>query len=382
MSSTDIDGIIFTENVTDLQTPCYESPEIPRWTVPLPHRVLGLLIGGCFLLFGLTGNILLVTSYIKNKHVQTPFNTIVLSMSCNDLVWITCIFTVLLSVYGRGEWLPIYTTSGDVDVLCAYMNIVHTQCEILSFLHVIVVGLYRYAVVVHPIGKLGRISQSRVWVSLMIFIVYAFVVCVWSVQRVRAFTAPDRSSGTGLRFTPVFDTRVMFCYTPCIRVITLLMTVLGLCLPCGLSIMYVRILMVARRSRRIRATNTNQTSTSQKKEIRFIFLVSLLLLTCLICYCGLLFVFKIDINESFSHSVYLPFVFLSWVPPSCNWLIYTGMATDFKEVYKRVIFRQVLRTVTTQSVSTVTWTSRWLKRPKLCTFDLYEFMMKCYIMWQ
>ena len=141
---------------------CYESPEIPRWTVPLPHRVLGLLIGGCFLLFGLTGNILFVTSYIKNKHVQTPFNTIVLSMSCNDLVWITfkhvqtpfntivlsmsCndlvwitfIFTVLLSVYGSDEWLPIYTTSGDVDVLCAYMNIIHTQCEISSFLHVLV----------------------------------------------------------------------------------------------------------------------------------------------------------------------------------------------------------------------------------------------------
>ena len=165
--------------MTDLEAPCYEFPEIPRWTLPLPHRVLGLLIGGCFLLFGLTGNILLVTSYIKNKHVQTPFNTIVLSMSFNDLVWITCIFTVLLSVYGRGEWLPIYTPSGDVDVLCAYMNIIHTQCQISSFLHVLVVGLYRYAVVVHPIGKLGRISQSPVWVSLMIFIVYAFVcVCL------------------------------------------------------------------------------------------------------------------------------------------------------------------------------------------------------------
>ena len=244
----------------------------------------------------------------------------------------------MLSVDGRGEWLPIYTTSGDVDVLCAYMNIVHAQCEISSFLHVLVVGLHIYAVVVHPIGKLGRISQSRVWVSLMIFIVYAFVVCVWSIQRVSVFTALDRSSGTGLRFTPMFDTRFMFCYTPCIRVITLLITVLGLCLPCGLSIMYVRIIMVERRSSRIWATNTNQISTSQKKEIRFIFLVSLLLLTCLICYCGLLFVFKIDINESFSHSVYLLFVFLSWVPPSCNWLIYTGMATDLKRFTKGSYF--------------------------------------------
>ena len=146
----------------------------------------------------------------QNKHVQTPFNTIVLSMSFNDLIWITCIFTVLLSVDGRGEWQPIYTTSGDVDVLCAYMNIVHTQCKISSFLPVLVVGLHIYAVVVHPIGKLRRISQSRAWVSLMIFIVYAFVVCVWSIQRVSVFTALDRSWGTGLRFTPMFDTRSCF----------------------------------------------------------------------------------------------------------------------------------------------------------------------------
>ena len=219
---------------------------------------------------------------------QTRSNTIqyncveyVLWWPCMDHMYIHC---------SVGEWLTIYTTSGDVDVLCAYM-FTHSVKYRHLFLHVLVVGLYRYAFVVHC-----RISQSRVWVSLMIFILYTFVVFVWSVHRVRAFTALDRSSDTGLRFTPVFDTRVMFCYTPCIRVITLLMTVLGLCLPCGLSILYVRILMLARRSRHIRAKNTNHISTSKKKEIQFIFLVSLLLLTCLICYCGLLFVFKKDIN--------------------------------------------------------------------------------------
>ena len=348
-------GLNFTgEAIGGVSSQCSDLTNT-MWAVPLPHSVLGALLGGSLLVSGVTGNMLLVTSYIKIKAIQTPFNTILLSMSCHNLLYLTLILPVLLSVYVRGQWVPIYTQSGDVDIVCAYLNIFLTHCEIVAFLHVLIVAFYRYAVVVHPLGKLERLNKSRVGVIIMIVLVYMFVLSAWTIPRLHGFTTINRSLGTGLAFTPLFDTRIMLCYTPCIRIFGFLMIIGALSLTVALGVMYARILMVTRRSsRRIRTLPDNKPATSQKREIRFILTVSLLLFICLVCYSGLLVVSSMDVNKVLSHSLYLPFVILNWVPPSCNWLIYTAMTKDFRDAYKKVICYRFFTNNKVQSINTIT----------------------------
>ena len=90
----------------------------------------------------LMGNMLLVISYIKYTNIQTPLNTILVSMSCIDLLYLTCVLLpVLLSVYVRGTWIPFYTSSGDADILCVCINNIFTHNQVTSILHVFIIGL-------------------------------------------------------------------------------------------------------------------------------------------------------------------------------------------------------------------------------------------------
>ena len=321
---------------------CFEFPGGTFWQVPLTYRIVGSLLGGMFILFGLTGNMLLVVSYIRYKNIRNPFNTILFSMSCNDLLFLLGVFPVLLAVYIRGTWLPLYSHSGDVDVLCVYVSLAFINCEISAMFHVLVAGFYRYAVVVHPFGKLERINKSRLWVTIMILAVYLVVFFVWSIPRMYGFSQVDMSDVASLDYASLFDTRRMLCGIPCVGGFTnVILTTGAFSIIAILCVMYVRILMVTRRSRRVRESNnknnSNTGNTSQNKEIRFILIVSLLLLVCLVCYTALPLLSKMYSDVTFDHSLFFPFVVLNWIPPTCNWLLYTALTKDFTEAYKRLL---------------------------------------------
>ena len=320
---------------------CFEFGGGTFWQVPLTYRIVGSLLGGMFTLFGLTGNMLLIVSYIRYKNIRNPFNTILFSMACNDLLFLLCVFPVILAVYIRGTWLPLYSHSGDVDLLCAYVSLLYLNCEISAMLHVLVVGFYRYAVVVHPFGKLQRLNKSRLWVTIMILAVYLAVFIVSAIPKMYGFSQVDTSNVESLHYASSFDTRPMVCSIPCIGVFTnVILTAGALTIIVALCVMYVRILMVTRRSRRVRESNSKNSSkgsTSQNKEIRFILIVSLLLLICLVCYTALPLLIRMDSDATFDHSLYFPIVVLTWIPPACNWLLYTALTKDFTEAYKRLL---------------------------------------------
>ena len=336
-------------SITDVESSespeCYEFAGGTFWQVPLTYRIVGSLLGGMFILFGLTGNMLLVVSYIKYKNIRNPFNTILFSMSCNDLLFLLGVFPVLLAVYIRGTWLPLYSYSGDVDVLCVYVSLAFINCEISAMFHVLVVGFYRYAVVVHPFGKLERINKSRLWVTIMILAVYLGVFFVWTVPSIYGFSQVDTSNVESLDYASLFDTRRMLCGIPCVAgPANLILTTGAFSIIVALCVMYVRILMVTRRSRRVRESNNKNSSkgsTSQNKEIRFILIVSLLLLVCLVCYTALPLLSKMYSDVAFDHSLFFPFVVLNWIPPACNWLLYTALTKDFTEAYKRLLCGKV-----------------------------------------
>ena len=327
--------------VTDLPK-CYDFEDDTFWQVPFTYRITGLLFGGFLLMFGLMGNMLLVIAYIKYKTIQTPFNTILVGMSCIDLLYLTCVLPVLLSVYVRGTWIPFYTSSGDVDILCVCISNIFTYNQVTSMLHVFIIGFYRHAVVVHPFGKLERINKSRRLVIMMISAVHLGIFFGWVVPMIINFSKVNKKAGEGLMFTSAFDTRRMICGIPCsASAINVLMTSGAWTIIVALCIMYARILMATRRSRRVREISNQSSSkgnTSQTKEIRFILTVSILLIVCIVCYTALPLLSRISKGSSFSHSLFFPFVVLNWIPPSCNWLLYTALAKDFNGAYKRLLF--------------------------------------------
>ena len=326
--------------VTDLPK-CYVFEDDTFWQVPLTYRIAGLLFGGFLLVFGLMGNMLLVISYIKYKNIQTPFNTILFSMSCIDLLYLACVLPVILSVYVRGTWVPFYASSGDVDILCVCLLNIFMYNQITSFAHVLIIGIYRYTVVVHPFGKLERINKSRRIVIIMISVAYLVMFFGWTVPMIINFSKVNRKIGEGLMFASSFDTRRMLCGVPCsTSAINAILTAGALSFVVALCIMYARILMATRRRRRVREMSNQSSSkgnTSQTKEIRFILTASLLIIVCIVCYTALPLLSRISKGSSFSHSLFFPFVVLNWIPPSCNWLLYTSLAKDFKGAFKRLL---------------------------------------------
>ena len=285
---------------------------------------------------------MLILSYIKYKHLQNPFNTILLSMSCNDALYLTFVLPVLLAVYVRGEWLPQYTATGDVDIMCVYVELVLLFCEISALLHVLVVGFYRYTVVVHPFGRLERINKSRRYVTVIITSLYLFVFLLWTVPMIQGFSTVDIDQQQGLMFVSSFDTRRMLCRVPCLGPITNVVLIFGaFTVITALCVMYGKILMATRRSRKIRATTQgggdSKATNTQKKEVRFILTVSLLLFVCIIGYTALPIIATIASHIYYTHALFFPFVVLNWVPPSCNWLIYTALTKDFTEAYKALL---------------------------------------------
>ena len=319
---------------------CYDFNRDIFWIVPLPYRIAGLFFGFVIFIFGITGNFLLVLSYMKCKYIRTPFNTLLLSMSFNDIAYLTFVLPLLMYVYIKGQWTPL--AGMDIDVLCVYNNVVLVHCEMTAFLYVLLVAFYRYATVVHPLGRIRRLIRSCRCVIVMIILGNLGVLCLWAVPRSYNYTMFDTIKGTGLLYSTQFDTRCMMCVTPCLQQQTSLYAgVTFSSLTCTVAFMYARVAMVKRQRRLLRTlrgnTHYSNHERAQRKEIKFIILFSLLIGFCIVCYTGYVLIAIIDHKKSFSHLVYFPFVILNWLPAACNWLIYTAMAKNFKKTYKTTI---------------------------------------------
>ena len=172
---------------------------------------------------------------------------------------------------------------------------------------------------------------------MMISDVHSGIFFGFVVPMIINFSKVNKKSGDGLVFTSSFDTRHMICGIPCsASAINALMTSGAWTIIVALCIMYARILMATRRSRRVREMSNQSSSkgnTSQTK-IRFFVIFSILLIVCIVCYTALPLLSIISKGASFYHSLFFSFVVLDWIPPSCNWLLYTALAKNLMGLIK------------------------------------------------
>lgn len=306
------------------------SPDCGDGPIPLPIAVLGATLGSVILATGIFGNVLILASIWRYRPLRKTANAFVASLALCDLFHTVLVRPLYIHTYIVGRWQFSAST-------CAYALVASNIAILESILHVTTIALHRYFALVKP-RCCSSCLQSRAAVGVLLAVIYAVpLIGLFWFKRNQLF------GGVEFGRDVVFNRRLMFCsvvrhseFRPASAIqkaafVAGSAAVIGFCY-------YSIYRLVRSRGRRLSIHGAFNPVRIQR-ELTLLKSIVAVFGTFIVCYMPITVIYGIDVNRSFTYSVYLVGVILLWIAPSANWAIYGRMNAQFNRAYRQLLRR-------------------------------------------
>ncbi|CAH1794482.1 unnamed protein product [Owenia fusiformis] len=154
------DGAINNHNNFTSNSLVYDLDSIKQFQMINPLTTSANIISGILLiptfLVGLLGNVLVIFTFVKNKHLRTSNNTLITNLSVSDVF--ACGLAVPLAFA-----VTVINTSGNVLGLpwCKLQTFISTSCNFVTLITLIAISIERYKIIVGPQTRLQYFDARR-----------------------------------------------------------------------------------------------------------------------------------------------------------------------------------------------------------------------------
>ena len=297
---------------------------------PIPNTISfwGATVGIVLILTGSFGNLLVIVSVVRNKHLCKAANGFIISLAVCDIFQNIAVKPLYIQTYVTGHWIHERT-------VCLYALFASNLAILESVLHITAVAFFRYLVIVHPrVGK--KIAN---WKAVLVILFFIFMMPLG----LTLYNALPKMKEQNVQF----NKRIMFCsfvhhtefkMKGVIRKVVVLLVAAFVIL-----YSYVRIYCKSRETFKS-VHNVDGESSIQpqsynriKNDLALLRTVKIIFITFVISYLPLSILYAVDTTRSFPYWLYFIGVMLLWSSSSINWVIYFCVNKRFRRAYRNIL---------------------------------------------
>lgn len=136
---------------------------------PMSHYILGLLYT-VIMVFGCTGNSLVIFMYFKSKALQTPANTLIINLAISDFIMLAKASIFIYNSYYLGPALG--------KLGCQICGFLGGLTGTVSIMTLAAISLDRYYVIVRPLKVAVKTTKQRakIWIGLIWICGFSFSI--------------------------------------------------------------------------------------------------------------------------------------------------------------------------------------------------------------
>ena len=147
-------------------TSCINTTNVAPYTLTI--KVCIILGCGILSLFTVSGNLLTIIAYLKNKKLQNSSNFLLVSLAFADML----IGLIPLNVYGIQSALQYWPFG---DIFCNISLSIELLCCQSSIYHIVLITYYRYVSIKDPFHHRVKQTKDRTKLSIVCIWILAFI---------------------------------------------------------------------------------------------------------------------------------------------------------------------------------------------------------------